>query len=378
MEKFNRWSDPASGINPFVPISRKNHGTLVSRVITFLLGMVLVFIRVPLLLMVGSPYILLSVLVGTIPVPVVQRPLTRLVDWVFAGLILYIVGVWSVPAKYADLKSLRLRRSTEKGSSRPLPVGSGVKSGDILLCNATSYIEVIYLTFRFSPVFAGVVTSDGRFESAGVIPQTFWSALARAVSAIPMPVSTEKTSLKRMSDAISGSKFGPPIVCFAEGIKTNGGGILKFPPIFDGLHFEANRVHLVGLKFPASSPVSLSNPVGSSVNHLFWSCFYMSHSMSLVMLPAQELVAPPEQDNMTGELTDAEHRAHLAERATSGAYGGGVLPNRTLPPIGIFGDRARSLLASMLRVKALGRCALDFEDFLDFWMKRDSGEKKKR
>ena len=77
-----------------------------------------------------------------------------------------------------------------------------------------------------------------------------------------------------------------------------------------------------------------------------------------------------EKKRIHEKLSDAEFRAQLAQRATSGAYGGGVLPSKDVPKIGTLGERARSLLASMLKIKSLGRSALDFNEFNAYWEKR--------
>jgi hypothetical protein len=364
MEKFNRWSDPATGINPFVPVNRNHRLSFIAKVFSFFGGILLLLIRIPILICVGFAHFILSACFERIPVNAIRRLLLRFVDVVFIGTILFLLGFWNTPLSYADRNRLRLRRS--KSNNRPTSVGSNIKPGDIILSNYTSYIEVLVLAYWFSPIFANVVTKDGKFEEAGVVPESVWQTVARSLSSGGLPKSANTRTLKQLSKENCGS----PIVCFPEGVKTNGSGILKFPPIFDEYDFSQHEVHLMGFKYDPNSATSPTFPVGTWWKHLCGICCTWQNVVSAILLPADELVAPPEARESSEKVSDRDFRTALAERATTGAYGGGVLPTRKLPAIGIFGERARTLLASMLRVKVLGRCALDYEDFLTYFDKR--------
>ena len=126
----------------------------------------------------------------------------------------------------------------------------------------------------------------------------------------------------------------------------------------------------IGFKYDTDSSTSPTFPVGTWWKHLCGLCSSWQNTVSAILLPANELVAPPELRETSDKVSDGDFRTALAERATTGAYGGGVLPTKKLPSIGVFGERARSLLASMLRVKVLGRCALDYDDFFTYFEQR--------
>ncbi len=369
MEKFNRWSDPGTGINPFVPLSSKQGRSLCSKLYQFSVSLVLAVLRIICLVVVFTVYFLFHNVFAVIPINVIKRPLVRTNDMVFVRLILAILGFWSIGASFADRNRLRLRGG--KKSSRASGVGSSVKAGDIIICNSTSFVEVLFLTYSFSPVYANVVTTNGTFESAAVVEESFFQTLRRSIRSDPLPVSKTKTTLKKLSSKYK-TTMGPPIVCFAEGIKTNGNGVLAFPPIFDGLTFEQNNIHLLGFTYSSRATYSPTFPIGNYLYHIYSVCAQLSNKMSIVMLPADEFVAPPERSSSDSKdkMSDAEFRAQLAQRATSGAYGGGILPSKEVPKIGTLGERARSLLASMLRMKTLGRSALDFNEFHKYWEER--------
>ena len=46
--------------------------------------------------------------------------------------------------------------------TRPNPVGSCVQRGDVVVCTATSPIEILYLTWMFAPTFAHVLDTSGK------------------------------------------------------------------------------------------------------------------------------------------------------------------------------------------------------------------------
>jgi 1-acylglycerol-3-phosphate O-acyltransferase len=369
MEKFNRWSDPGTGINPFVPLSSKQGRSVCNKLYQYTVALLLSVTRIIILLIIGCVYLILQYAFNVIPIRFVQRPLVRSTDIFFARIILFIFGFWNISSSYADRNRLRLR-SAKKNSPRSKAVGSTVKAGDIIICNSTSFIEVLFLTYSFSPVYANVVTTNGNFDTAAVVEESVFHTLKRLLRSDSLPVSKKKTTLKQLSNKYKGS-MGPPIVCFAEGIKTNGNGILAFPPIFDGLKFEDNNIHLLGFTYSSRATYSPTFPIGNYLSHIYSLCAQLRNEMNVIMLPADEFVAPPNKTDASGDkVSDAEFRAQLAQRATSGAYGGGVLPSKPVPKVGTLGERARSLLAAMLRIKSLGRSALDFKEFNEYWEKR--------
>lgn len=135
MEKFNRWSDPGTGINPFVPLSSKQGRSICSKLYQFTVSLTLAVLRIICLVAVFMVYFVLHSIFGVIPINVVKRPLVRVNDMVFVRLILMILGFWSIGASFADRNRLRLRGG--KKGSRTSGVGSSVKAGDIIICNCT-------------------------------------------------------------------------------------------------------------------------------------------------------------------------------------------------------------------------------------------------
>lgn len=383
MEKYSRFNDPSNLVNPFAPQSHYPPASL-----KFFTGPLLLIVRLP-LLAVTLP--LLALASGTARALACLRPLERLVRRIFEAplsrLVLLIIGYWSVPSAYAAANKLRLR-GVKNSKTRPLPVGSCVRAGDVVVSTATSPVEILWLSWAFSPVFAMVADTtpesapkDASEDTAGVQLKNMWSALHAFASLQPVPRASSEnvTSLRKAAD--DGAGFaGYPTVAFPEGVRSNGTGVLMFHPIFGDLNFEDKRVHLLAFthRIHHSSKFSATLPVGSAVKSLLWHCMHWSHSLRVTILPAAELVAPPAKESEAAKKArkDAQVKKEIAARANKGAYGGGIEPTVPMPDPGILGTRCRNLLAKMLGVEALTRCSKDFVPFLEFWLNEQAGKSK--
>ena len=68
MEKFNRWSDPGTGINPFVPLSSKRGRSIGSKIYQYTLALLLSIARMLILFVIGCVYLLLHNVFNIIPI----------------------------------------------------------------------------------------------------------------------------------------------------------------------------------------------------------------------------------------------------------------------------------------------------------------------
>ena len=402
MEKYARWDDPANLVNPFAPLSAFPPASL-----KYLTGPVLLLLRLPFLLLAALLLLLGAGLAGGLAAVPGARPLARaahrLLQAPAARLLLLVIGYWSVPAAYAPANKLRLRKvkasaGGKRGTTRPLPVGSCVQAGDVVVCNATSPVQVLWLTWAFGPSFAHVVdttpaktkamdkadqSESVEHETAGVRCTGMLGALGvfAAMDGVRTPRAPGTTTLRTAADA--GAGFGGHPVCvFPEGVRSNGRGILMFHPVFSGFGFDEHRVHLVSFNHDQhpSSKFSATLPVGSALKSLLWHCMHASHSMRVTMLPARELVAPPavESEAAMRARQEAQVRKEVAARANKGAYGGGIQPPMAMPDAGTLGNRCRDLLAKMAGVETLTRCSKDYDSFVEFWKDEELQQKKRR
>jgi len=243
MEKYTKWRDPATGIHPFLPNKGKtDYDSSVSRILWGLkrgiIGPVLVIVRLPLIFIVFVWLLLFSFIFSLIPIPIIKRGFVSYVNLLGARALLFFMGFYWIETKYFPLSK---QRKTELG--RP---GTGIKSGDVIIANLTSYIDVLYLTFRFSPTFAITPNTWDSPPKGKVIKL---SLLGMLNNIIHFPVSTPKEALPLAEVAnISRKNGNGPVVVFPEGATSNGRTILEgLPVLTEGI--EPANVHVLGFKY---------------------------------------------------------------------------------------------------------------------------------
>lgn len=254
-----------------------------------------------------------------------------------------------------------------------MPVGACANAGDIIVCNLTSWVDALWLTYRFGAVFAVANTSENQKSNSLVSVHGLWQFLYR------FPHSYSSKNPKKLHEVVTSmSGLGGGAVCvFPEGVASNGAGILMFHDIFANFGFDDKKVHIIAFSHPGQkgSKFSAALPVGSKLKHVLWHCAHFSHQLRVTMLPAQELSPPPSIE--TEAAKKAKELAHvkeqLAARAMSGAYGGGIEPPKEMPDPGTLGNRVRDLMARMLKVEKLQRCSKDFPAFFSYWSAEQSG-----
>ncbi|DBA01602.1 TPA: hypothetical protein N0F65_011358, partial [Lagenidium giganteum] len=343
MEKYSRWSDLTTGINPFVPHKQRLHGNVLVKGLQLLPGTLLALVRTVLVAALALLLVLTNVITSVLGfVPFFGRLLKRLVEGLLCSLILLVLGVM-VTAEDANTRRLGLT-STPKG------VATGVKRGDVIVCNHTTFLEVLYLARRFSPVFV-YVTQDG--AAKGVVHACgLIEALYRSLA---MPVISDNDASRKLVDVVA--RASGPVVVFPEGARSNGKSVLKFLPILEHLPFKLPggaplRLHLLAFRYEFNN-FSPSHSAGSGWAHFFWTSSRVYHSMRATLLPASQLNVQ--------ELT-----------ATTGRGKSPV--STTVAPAQV--ERLRGLLAAMLRTKPVDLSVPDFVSFNAYWNHVTSGGRK--
>ena len=180
----------------------------------------------------------------TIPLRFLRRPLVRLGDMVFARLALLVLGFVRIDAKYGNLRRLRLVAK----QSKKYPFGYGVDQSDILVCNFSSFVQILALSYYFSPTFTG--TTDRGTTYALSLPSALWRCFDRPSDKGKYPRSVP------LSMIAESGKYDGPIVVFPEIARTNGKGVLKFSAWYGedetspSAQMLLDRAHVVAFKFP--------------------------------------------------------------------------------------------------------------------------------
>ncbi len=289
MEKFSVWTDKGTGINPFVP-NRNNQfsSSVVAKTLSFTAGLVLLPLRLLLVLVLSLILILISTLDQLLPIWFLRRLLRTTLVKGLCRAILSVLGFFVIEERVPDCRRIGLGKLPPRVTLKPSPI----RSGDILVCNHTSFIDVLFLAYRFGPDFgatSALKESGDKVKKTGLL----W-ALYRSFSdptALTNLRPAECTLDFEKAARLASSQSGAPLAVFPEGVRTNGKGLLKFHPAFARLNQvaikgESIKVHLLAFKY---GDADCAHPVGSGLVHLFKLCFSVSHSLQVSRVPCDLL-----------------------------------------------------------------------------------------
>eukprot|EP00802_Teleaulax_amphioxeia_P014415 Tamp_14480.p1 GENE.Tamp_14480~~Tamp_14480.p1 ORF type:complete len:387 (-),score=58.66 Tamp_14480:464-1600(-) len=247
MEKFRTFEDPATGIMPFMP-----HKAIVSknplfRLVRAGMGLCLVLLRLPILLVLTCILVIGSALASLVPVAALRRPLVRLVDGTCCRLLLLTLGFFWIPAGYLKKRAVTVSKAGKANQAKWPPLSAAV-SGTIIVSALTSYLDVLYLAFRFSPVFAFPVHDPkGSRATDKVVAMGTLGAMSHMASC----ASLHDCAGVDIGDLVAQSQVDRrgPVVIFAEGVTSNGKGILPFlPPVAPSADGAASSIEGAGLE----------------------------------------------------------------------------------------------------------------------------------
>jgi hypothetical protein len=184
------------------------------------------------------------VLNTVVPVRFLRRPLVRLVDIVFARLALLVLGFVRIESSYGNLRRLRLAAKQNK----KYPFGYGVDQSDILICNFSSFVQILALSYYFSPTFTGITDRGTAYVLS--LPSALFRCFDRPYDKGKYPRSVP------LSMIVESKKYDGPIAVFPEVARTNGKGVLNFSAWYGEdetsprAQMLMDRAHVVAFKFP--------------------------------------------------------------------------------------------------------------------------------
>eukprot|EP01111_Echinosteliopsis_oligospora_P009874 TRINITY_DN2977_c0_g2_i1.p1 TRINITY_DN2977_c0_g2~~TRINITY_DN2977_c0_g2_i1.p1 ORF type:complete len:339 (+),score=51.14 TRINITY_DN2977_c0_g2_i1:64-1080(+) len=299
MEKFSTWRDPATGIHPFLPFAGKTeYDNIFVKILWILkrtiIGSLLVILRFPLLLVFSILFYTLSFIASLIPVAILRRPIKRIIDAIGARLCLLLMGFHWISSR--DVSLSRSKPGTKVTARR-------IKSGDIMITNHTSYVELLYLTFRFSPVFTAVPNMWKEDSFIGLIPRTFLEALSDIIY-FPIHSSPEAQPIDVVLKSANSTKSGP-VVIFPEAATTNGRAFIQPVPMFSSLD-SCPSVHIFTFKYNYVD-FSPAYTAGSFWWHLIRLLAQVNNSMEVrAMKPDETPTLPSSHSPSSSELREWE------------------------------------------------------------------------
>lgn len=279
--------------------------------------------------------------------------LPRLVRSMVAQAILLVLGIWASEAK-ANPRQLGL--PVPKGYNyrvgRP---GGTVRAGDVILCNHTCFVDALYLTRRFNAAFATVRAGSGKMDLPSAHVGFGCNGLAATLRSFLQPsaaaVAADGGAIEGVAALSARAKaMGVPVVVFPAIAKDNAGGVLTWKMAAGAAAADGEgtpRVHLAAFSYPSGVGASFAFPSGSLLLYLWWALTRVYAKVEVKMLDADVMAPFP-----------------------SAAAKKGPSPRQWL-------QQARTLLAGMLKVKALNVGLEDAVSFHEYLRAVKSGDVKK-
>ncbi|KAF7301354.1 hypothetical protein MIND_00700600 [Mycena indigotica] len=338
MEKYSAFRDPGTGVQPFLPLVPPSPSLLsnVSTPLSWVVGL----LRIALLFVVLSLHLTLSA-VGAIlkPIPFLGSAFSHLFTAVTARTALAILALW-VSVDNVTRKRGRGAKDIERWSPR---------AGDLIVSNWVSWVEVLWLGFRFNPIFVLPITaanpSPATARPAEAISHTpgrrtgtgsanIQSATRAATIRMPI-IGFRQVSLLSMLSATGRTPFAQttsyesledirqrsrrPVVVFPECTTSNGRALLRFAEVFkQRVPVQGYNVFVMCVRYdpPTRFAATLAHCVPTSFNPIphIWSIAtsLVPQAVSIRLLAPSE--SPSSQLFVTSEfLSGPDDADPLAE-----------------------------------------------------------------
>ncbi|ORX35559.1 hypothetical protein BD324DRAFT_652110 [Kockovaella imperatae] len=244
MEKYSKWRDASTGIQPFLPPVPPSSGSPLALLLN-LSSCVHALTRAILLGAVALLYLLLveGVCLVLVPIPPLFHAASNILTAILCRLALGLMGYWWIDTEMVSSKR-GLKGVTQIVNQSP-------RQGDLILSNWTSYVEVLYLAFRYNPTFLlpvfppatqaetkfGRSTGTGSANIAttlirthppclGYLPVSLFELLRRTGDVPPTAATPPPGMYKTLRDARRTERR--PVAMFPEGTTGNGRAVLWF------------------------------------------------------------------------------------------------------------------------------------------------------
>ncbi|GAA5994818.1 lysophosphatidic acid acyltransferase LOA1 [Rhodotorula paludigena] len=243
-EKFSKWRDPSTGVAPFLVPLPPNDVSLppLLQAVTLPIAAVLGGVRTLLvILLLGAQFVLVEGVLQLFSfVPPLHFALSRAVNASIARLILIALGVLWIPVETVQLR---------KSGRSPPAIPFDPRKGDLILSNSSSYIDLLYLTFRYNATVLLPVSSSNKV--VGYRRASLLSAIL-AVGQLPQ----QGGKAESLEEAIK--KAAGPVVVFPEATTSNNRAMLKFAEIAPATAGKSSAVRTFVLTFRYPPPTRLA------------------------------------------------------------------------------------------------------------------------
>ncbi|KAI0638280.1 hypothetical protein C8Q77DRAFT_1242705 [Trametes polyzona] len=375
MEKFSAFRDPGTGIQPFLRPVPPSGSELLATAISPL-GYALGAVKTILVLALALVYAVLvqGLCLVFLPIPPLHRAVTRVLTAVLSRLALLLVGLYWIPVEVVQRK---------RGRTAPAKESWNPRAGDLIVSNWASWIEVLWLAFRFNPIFvlpvcetlelpaalpptsSPISRTPGRRTGTGSAAISSPSTRApipripvlgfRRVSLLSIIASTGRLPLTAADakpenlEAIR-SKADRPVVVFPECTTSNGRALLRFGEVFGQVKLPVTRykVFVMCVRYdpPTAFAPTLSHSIPSGFLNPLSHVFRLASALAPLTVSIR-LLAPSEAPSSGSFL--------LSEFLTGGVYADELA------------ECCAALIAQIGRVKRVGLGWEDKAAFLELY-----------
>jgi len=277
-------------------------------------------------------WMLIMSLLGAIlsPVPILHRLFRRYTEILGTRALLFFLG-------FMNLQFNVVRLQQQKSTPLKTPQ---VQPGDIIVCNHSSYIDILYLAFKFSPIFAfGPNNWPKTVPMKGAIVSVKLTVISALLEVFRDPERLPEHCMPLHEAVLLARSYYAPLVVFPEGTTSNGKTLLSFvAPVFDGYLGEKKQLptcHVLGIRYECED-FSPTYTVGNPLKHLVQLCCQLSNN-----LEAKFLGEDAANTTMMREITS------IAEWKMS--------------------THISTTLAAVLKIRKAQLNAKDKREFMDYW-----------
>ncbi|KAI0321818.1 hypothetical protein OF83DRAFT_1168093 [Amylostereum chailletii] len=287
MEKYSAYRDPGTGIQAssvlkYVPPLGSETLIKFSLPLAYTLGV----IRTTLVLLLALLYTVLvdGICLLLTPIPPLQRLAAHVLTALLARFALFILGLLWIPTETVTRKRGRLAESKESWSPG---------AGDLIVSNWISWVELLWLSYRFNPIFVLPVPSESPSAPSAPAPQATGRRTGTGSAAVTpaanrpstkriqiagfrkvsllslicftgrVPVPSHASPSLTLED-IRGSA-GRPVVVFPECTTSNGRGLLRFADVFKGRPVPTKGYSVFVMCARCDPPTALSPSLSLSI-----------------------------------------------------------------------------------------------------------------
>lgn len=350
MEKYRVFSDSSTCSNPFVPFWSNTPNQFIHQVVYVFIKLPFSLIKLVLLFIVFIYFLCVYFLSYLFIFPILRKYFEGVCYYVGGRIALLLCGFWQIQTHQAVNRRLRpnqpgLFPSPSSSSSSPCSLCfNRIPGGTLLLCNYTSFVEILFMITYVNPIYT-ILSADGSVEEVslfGALRHSFRFTIGENKQQI-------RNTNSRASIVHICKHATKPVLLFPEGAKTNGSAVLRWLPFYavkggrlegreqqeesEILSLLQNRCILVGFGYDLNNnKKSLYTPphtVNSPFFHLLFLCAEFWHNLSI------EWISP---DFV---------RSFLAATPA-------VKQQRTDSPVPVVAEALRGLLASLVLTTTQG------------------------